>query len=191
MCATRCGSARPSPRPAPTTAPSSKSARIRCSPTPSPTPWDALHHHSIGTLQRDTHETLDFPHQPQRHSHRAATRTEHPPEPHPAIPTTPWHHTQHWISHQEEGGRGRYLPRGPALCSASTSRSPPHRPYICGRRGLTPRPSHIRVAIEFMVWKWSRYLFSYRHFRQRHPNVVHRSCVTSDSSIRSSSTSRG
>ena len=57
-----------------------------------------VHHHSIGTLQRDTHDTLTF------HTNLNATHTvrppntEHPPEPHPLLPTTPWHHTQHWIT---------------------------------------------------------------------------------------------
>ncbi|MDC8982679.1 beta-ketoacyl reductase, partial [Mycobacterium marinum] len=27
----------------------------------------------------------------------APPQTPHPPEPHPQIPTTPWHHTHHWI----------------------------------------------------------------------------------------------
>jgi acyl transferase domain-containing protein/acyl carrier protein len=55
------------------------------------------HHHSVGTLQRDADETLTF------HTNLNAThttrppRTDHPPEPHPSIPTTPWHHTHHWI----------------------------------------------------------------------------------------------
>ena len=55
------------------------------------------HHHSLGTLQRDAHDTVAF------HTNLNATHTvrpplgEHPPEPHPAIPTTPWHHTRHWI----------------------------------------------------------------------------------------------
>ena len=61
---------------------------------------DRVHHHSIGTLARDTARHVHFPHQPQRHPHRpAAAATDHPPEPHPALPTTPWHHTHHWISH--------------------------------------------------------------------------------------------
>ena len=57
-----------------------------------------VHHHSIGTLQRDTHDTLTF------HTNLNTTHTvhppdtEHPPEPHPLLPTTPWHHSQHWIS---------------------------------------------------------------------------------------------
>src|SRR5215207_3609711 len=55
------------------------------------------HHHSIGTLQRDTDDTLTF-HTNLNATHTThAPHTPHPPEPHPPIPTTPWHHTQHWI----------------------------------------------------------------------------------------------
>lgn len=55
------------------------------------------HHHSFGTLQRDTNDTVAF------HTALNATHTArppvgpHPPEPHPALPTTPWRHTRHWI----------------------------------------------------------------------------------------------
>jgi len=55
------------------------------------------HHHSLGTLQRDTNDTVAF------HTALNATHTArppvgpHPPEPHPALPTTPWRHTRHWI----------------------------------------------------------------------------------------------
>jgi phthiocerol/phenolphthiocerol synthesis type-I polyketide synthase B len=55
------------------------------------------HHHSLGTLQRDANDTVAF------HTNLNATHTgraplgEHPPEPHPDIPTTPWRHTRHWI----------------------------------------------------------------------------------------------
>lgn len=53
---------------------------------------------SLGTLQRDTHDTVAF------HTNLNATCTvspptgEHPPEPHPDIPTTPWRHSRHWIA---------------------------------------------------------------------------------------------
>nr|WP_261870042.1 type I polyketide synthase [Mycobacterium marinum] len=53
---------------------------------------------SIGTLQRDAHDTLTF------HTNFNAThttrgpQTPHPAEPHPVLPTTPWQHGQHWIS---------------------------------------------------------------------------------------------
>jgi phthiocerol/phenolphthiocerol synthesis type-I polyketide synthase B len=59
------------------------------------------HHHTLGTLQRDTDDTLTF------HSNLNATHTvkppqlPHPPEPHPLLPVTPWHHTRHWISAPE------------------------------------------------------------------------------------------
>ncbi|MDT5322200.1 MAG: phthiocerol/phenolphthiocerol synthesis type-I polyketide synthase, partial [Mycobacterium sp.] len=57
-----------------------------------------IHHHSIGTLQRDTHDTLTF-HTNLNSTHTAQPpETPHPPEPHLGIPTTPWHHTRHWMS---------------------------------------------------------------------------------------------
>jgi phthiocerol/phenolphthiocerol synthesis type-I polyketide synthase B len=55
------------------------------------------HHHSLGTLQRDDHDTIAF------HTNLNAThtihppRTEHPPEPHTPLPSTPWGGTHHWI----------------------------------------------------------------------------------------------
>ena len=58
---------------------------------------DDVHHHSVGTLWRDGDDTVTF------HTNRNTTRTNHPPdtphppEPHPVLPTTPWHHTHHWM----------------------------------------------------------------------------------------------
>ena len=55
------------------------------------------HHHSLGTLARDTNDTVAF------HTSLNATFTArppvgtHPPEPHPALPVTPWRHTRHWL----------------------------------------------------------------------------------------------
>jgi phthiocerol/phenolphthiocerol synthesis type-I polyketide synthase A len=63
------------------------------------------HHHSIGTLMRDTHDTLTF------HTNLNTTHTTRPPDtdhpagPHPVIPTTPWHHTHHWMSPPAVHGR--------------------------------------------------------------------------------------
>ena len=57
-----------------------------------------VHHHALGTLTRDTPDTLTF------HTNLNATHTthppatDHPPEPHPHLPATPWHHTHHWIT---------------------------------------------------------------------------------------------
>ncbi|WP_156669485.1 acyltransferase domain-containing protein, partial [Mycobacterium sp. E3339] len=50
---------------------------------------------SIGTLQRDTDDTVTF--RTNLYAAGAAPQTPHPPEPHPQIPTTPWHHTRHWV----------------------------------------------------------------------------------------------
>ncbi len=60
------------------------------------------HHHSIGTLTRDADDTVSF------HTNLNTTHTTqppttpHPPEPAPALPNTPWHHTSHWISPQSK-----------------------------------------------------------------------------------------
>ncbi len=56
------------------------------------------HHHSIGTLRRDTHDTHAF------HTSLNATYTTHPPETpnlprrHVELPNTPWHRSRHWVS---------------------------------------------------------------------------------------------
>ena len=149
-----------------------------------------VHHHSIGTLQRDAPDTLTF------HTNLNATHTvhsphtEHPPEPHPALPATPWHHTQHWIGLKKKVNAAGVAPRPGTLLGEhiAVATAPPVHLW---QARLVPRPNHIRVAIGFMAWKWFRYRCSCRHFRQRQPNLVHRSCVTSGSTIRSSSTSRG
>ena len=53
---------------------------------------------SIGTLQRDTDDTVTFRTNLYTAESNHPPRTPHPPEPHPAIPTTPWQHTHHWIT---------------------------------------------------------------------------------------------
>jgi phthiocerol/phenolphthiocerol synthesis type-I polyketide synthase B len=55
------------------------------------------HHHSIGTLERDTDETLTF-HANFNAAHTThPPKTEHPPEPHPMLPATPWQHNRYWM----------------------------------------------------------------------------------------------
>ncbi|CQD10511.1 phenolpthiocerol synthesis type-I polyketide synthase PpsA [Mycobacterium lentiflavum] len=52
---------------------------------------------SIGTLQRDTDDTISFRTSLNTVRSTHPPQTPHPPEPHIQIPTTPWHHTRHWI----------------------------------------------------------------------------------------------
>src|SRR5215212_9220592 len=108
---------------------------------------EPLHHHSIGTLQRDASDTLTF------HTNLNAThtvhspQTQHPPEPHPALPTTPWHHTQHWIGLKRKVDAAGVAPRPGTLLGehiAVAAASPVHlwqarlvseaKPYPGGHR---------------------------------------------------------
>jgi phthiocerol/phenolphthiocerol synthesis type-I polyketide synthase B len=56
-----------------------------------------IHHHSLGTLVRDGDDTETF-HINLNAAHTSRPRQlAHPPEPHPVLPSTPWHHTKFWI----------------------------------------------------------------------------------------------
>jgi len=56
------------------------------------------HHHSVGTLWRDGDNTVSF-HTNLNTVHTShPPQTPHPPEPHPVLPTTPWHHSKHWVT---------------------------------------------------------------------------------------------
>ncbi len=62
---------------------------------------ESAHHHSVGTLSRDDDDTVSF-HTNLNRTHVTRPPTlPHPPEPRPVLPSTPWHHTQHWISAEE------------------------------------------------------------------------------------------
>ncbi|MCV7165650.1 type I polyketide synthase [Mycobacterium stomatepiae] len=52
---------------------------------------------SIGSLQRNTDDTISFRTSVNTVRTTHPPQTPHPPEPHTQIPTTPWHHTRHWI----------------------------------------------------------------------------------------------
>ena len=60
--------------------------------------YDSARYLSIGTLQRDTDDTLTFHTNLNTAQTTHPPQTPHPPEPHPVLPTTPWQHTHHWIS---------------------------------------------------------------------------------------------
>jgi phthiocerol/phenolphthiocerol synthesis type-I polyketide synthase B len=55
------------------------------------------HHHSVGTLSRDGDDTVSFHTNLNTIHTNNPPQTPHPPEPHPVLPTTPWHHTRHWL----------------------------------------------------------------------------------------------
>ncbi len=62
---------------------------------------ESQHHHSVGTLSRKGDDTVSF-HANLNMTHVMRPPTlPHPPEPHPVLPSAPWHHTQHWISAEE------------------------------------------------------------------------------------------
>jgi phthiocerol/phenolphthiocerol synthesis type-I polyketide synthase B len=58
----------------------------------------ASHNHSVGTLWRDGDDAVRF------HTNLNTVHTSHPPqtphpvEPHPVLPTTPWHHSKFWVN---------------------------------------------------------------------------------------------
>ena len=55
------------------------------------------HHHSIGTLSRDGDDTVSFRTNVNSAGVVESPEAPHPPEPHPVLPSTPWHHTRHWL----------------------------------------------------------------------------------------------
>jgi acyl transferase domain-containing protein len=55
----------------------------------------------VGTLQRDGDDAITFRTNLNRVRTTHPPQTPHPPEPHPQIPTTPWHHTHHWFTAAE------------------------------------------------------------------------------------------
>ena len=62
---------------------------------------ESVHHHSVGTLSRKGDDTVSF-HTNLNSTHVTRPPTLlHPPEPHPVLPSAPWHHTQHWISAED------------------------------------------------------------------------------------------
>lgn len=106
------------------------------------------HHHSLPTLLRDTDETLTF------HTHLNTTHTtrppetSHPPEPHPVMPVTPWHHASHWVKVDSAEERGVTAPRPGTLLGERTAvaTSPPTRLWQSRLvREAKPYPGHHRI----------------------------------------------
>jgi phthiocerol/phenolphthiocerol synthesis type-I polyketide synthase A len=90
---------------------------------------ESTHHHSIGTLSRKGDDTVSF------HTNLNSTyvfqppQVPHPPEPHPVLPTTPWHRTQHWMSLQNRTKAAASAPKPDTLLGehiAVTTTPPTH-----------------------------------------------------------------
>ncbi len=80
-----------------------------------------VHHHTVGTLARDSDDTFTF------HTNLNTTHTTrppvtpHPPEPHIALPTTPWQHAHHWIpAPKRRHSAGSATPRYGSLLGTHT-----------------------------------------------------------------------
>jgi phthiocerol/phenolphthiocerol synthesis type-I polyketide synthase A len=54
-------------------------------------------HRSLGTLSRDGDDAISFRTNVNRTCIVDPPQIPHPPEPHPLLPSTPWHHTRHWM----------------------------------------------------------------------------------------------
>lgn len=113
------------------------------------------HHHSVGTLARDAHDTLVF------HTNLNAAQADrmpeiaHAAEPHPALPNTPWLHTRHWIA-LPEAPEPREGASPPAVDSwfydlTWTVKPPP-------ATGRQPRPNCLVVADDVAAAGFARML---------------------------------
>jgi phthiocerol/phenolphthiocerol synthesis type-I polyketide synthase B len=68
----------------------------------------AVHHHSVGTLSREADEALSFNKSLNAIHTGYPPQTAHPTQPHPRLPTTPWHHSTYWISPRPSRPAMRY-----------------------------------------------------------------------------------
>ncbi|MGB9305706.1 MAG: acyltransferase domain-containing protein, partial [Mycobacterium sp.] len=80
---------------------------------------------SVGTLQRDTDDTITFRTNLNTVRTTHPPKTPHPPEPHPHVPTTPWQHAHHWISTKRVSAVGSAPKAGSLLGRHTTVASTP------------------------------------------------------------------
>ena len=109
---------------------------------------EPAHHHSIGTLWRDGDDTISF-HTNLNTTHAGPPpQTPHPPEPHPVLPTTPWHHTRHWITIEDRLEAAGSKPRPGTLLGqhiAVATTPPAHLWQARLAPEATPYPGRHRV----------------------------------------------
>jgi phthiocerol/phenolphthiocerol synthesis type-I polyketide synthase A len=115
---------------------------------------ESTHHHSIPTLLRDGDDTVSF------HRNLNSTYVVHPPQvphppgPHPVLPSTPWHHSQHWISAENRIRAAESAPRPGTLLGGriAVSTRPPTHLWQAGLAPATkPYPgSHQNNGVELV-----------------------------------------
>jgi phthiocerol/phenolphthiocerol synthesis type-I polyketide synthase A len=76
---------------------------------------EPAHHHSIGTLSRDGDDTVSFRTNVNSTFVVQPSDAPHPPEPRPVLPSTPWHHTRHWMFAENQVRAAESAPKAGTL----------------------------------------------------------------------------
>jgi phthiocerol/phenolphthiocerol synthesis type-I polyketide synthase A len=76
---------------------------------------EPAHHHSIGTLSRDGDDTISFRTNVNSTYVVQPSEAPHPPEPRPVLPSTPWHHTRHWMFAENQVRAAESAPKAGTL----------------------------------------------------------------------------
>ena len=107
-----------------------------------------VHHHSISTLQRDSHDTVVF-HTSLNSTHTVAPPdTDHPTGPAAVLPSTPWRHTRHWMATKERVDATVSAPRYGTLLGAHIALSTTPPAHLWQARLVPeakPYPGHHRI----------------------------------------------
>ena len=107
-----------------------------------------VHHHSISTLQRDSHDTVVF------HTNLNSTHTvqppstDHPTGPAAVLPSTPWRHTRHWMATKERVDATVSAPKYGTLLGAHIALSTTPPAHLWQARlvpDAKPYPGHHRI----------------------------------------------
>ncbi|PJE10935.1 type I polyketide synthase [Mycobacterium sp.] len=94
------------------------------------------HYTSVGTLQRDTDDTITFRTNVNTVHSAHPPHTPHPAEPHPPLPSTPWQHCRHWFNPRRVANSVAAAPSAGTLLG-------PHSTVTAVSGG---RPSHLWQA---------------------------------------------
>jgi phthiocerol/phenolphthiocerol synthesis type-I polyketide synthase A len=109
---------------------------------------ESAHHYSIGTLWRDGDDTIGFHTNLNTVQTGRPPRTPHPSEPHPVLPSAPWHHTRHWITPESRVEAAGSKPRHGTLLGqhiAVATAPPAHLWQARLAPDATPYPGRHRI----------------------------------------------